>query len=350
MSYLTRRVEQAFLGAILASGTESEIGSNVDYLAGLAPDDFGHGVHRQLFEALSELSTQQPTLSGDELITAVAERLDAPGTEREWLTRLRSAADRVENRANYAGMIRTGSLRRELAVHSQRIAETKPGPLAAALQRNIRIHRMLTGDASPDFQSASAAEEQHPPPVKAAVAEEGAALNLEPGPGEGTRSRVRYEELLIADLLQNPEQVHDIERVLTGDNFASEQLRDLYNVIVEIHERGIPVDEVTVAWHVEQERAARALADGEERESQAIEGKAALAYVDRLAIMSPSTPAVETARLLIAEDLREGLRTHAELQHDPTPNVEVRPRPAAPDALRPPVSPGPATPDPRIKP
>jgi DnaB-like helicase N terminal domain len=206
----------------------------------------------------------------------------------------------------YAQMIQAAALRRDVAAHAERIAGTQALPqLAQALIRQSAAYERLTAESPASSD---------PAPLAAAVDEAREAIGewLRSPPGRAIR-----EDWLLADLLQHPEQVRDLARILPDEAFTTPQRREVYRTLLTLGESGDPVDEVIVAWHLEQQRAIAKYYTGEfpedyEFEPERTSPEPDVVYLSRLAATVTTVTAVEAARDLIADDLRAQLNGTAE--------------------------------------
>lgn len=341
MSHLTHRAEQALLGAFLALPEPPP-----ELLATLRSDDFGHRGHQQVFAAVLELQEQQPWLKDDQRLAAVADRVKSPGADRQWLEQLRDRAARPDHLGAYTQMVQVAALRRDVAVHADRIAGNQVLPdLAHALLRQSQAYEQLTAE--------------HP---DAAVPDRFVALaeTTSRDVDDWMRSpdgRTIREDWLLADLLQHPEQAPDLARILPDEALTTAQRREVYRVLVNLGETGDPVDEVIVAWQLENQRSLEELYQRDltptfERIRSSDEPD--VVYLTRLAATTTPATATEIGRGLIADDLRAQL---AGIGKEPRPNGVPQPDSTQPrtDAVSPiPLDPSrhrpPPPPDPGANP
>ncbi|MBC3842101.1 hypothetical protein GXW82_23570 [Streptacidiphilus sp. 4-A2] len=69
-------------------------------------------------------------------------------------------------------------------------------------------------------------------------------------------SRAWQEELVLADLLQNGDQVAEVQVWLSPDSFEPGPRREVYEAILTVYEQGEPVNELTVAWQLGRDSSA----------------------------------------------------------------------------------------------
>jgi hypothetical protein len=243
-------------------------------------------------------------------------------------------------------MIQAAALRRDVAAQAERIAGTQALPqLAQALFRQAQSYERLAAERPLTSE---------PTPIAVAMDETRQAVD------EWSRSasgRAVREDWLLADLLQHPEQAADLARTLPDDAFTTPQRREVYRILLNLGFEGGPVDEVIVAWHLEQQRAIQKYYTGEfpedyEFEPERTSPEPDVVYLTRLAATVTTVNAVEAARDLIADDLRAQLNGTSPRPQPgseaggPTPNGAPpghKPMPLDPERHRPqpPQQPGP---------
>jgi DnaB helicase-like protein len=383
MSSVTHRAEQALLGALLTD-PHPALGDLRTAVDQLRTDDFGQRMHQHLFTAITDLSGTRPDLHGDDFIEAVATRVALPGAEPERLRALAQDAPNPAHATAYARMIQTSAFRREVAGHAERIAlaaaatATRAGSsspairqqqehqalLAAALTRQAQVYATFTTAAdtiNPGTETSSAI-------TPSARAEDLPASSGEPAEPSVNRRRADLEDQVLADLLHNPDQVEILARFLPEDTFSTDQRREIYQTMLMAAVDGGPIDEVIIAWTLEDNRAGRRLypspdpttaqppvldTDPAERP-----GEPDIVYLTRLAgTVTINSTAVLTGRQLLADDLRTQL-THSHVHADARATTTLtgssatgpQPLPAALDpGLRPPAPPTPAPASPTLR-
>lgn len=373
MSSVTHRAEQALLGALLTDPhpAAGDLRTAVDQLR---TDDFGQRLHQHLFTAITDLAIAQPDLRGNDFIDTVATRVALPGAEPERLRALAQDAPNPAHATAYARMIQTSAFRREVAGHAERIAlaaatAARPGStpairqqqehqtlLAAALTRQAHVYATLT--STPDISGPSTQ-------VSAPIGSADRSAELVESSGESAEPTVSsrrsdLEDQVLADLLHNPDQVEILARFLPEDTFSTDQRREIYQTMLMAAIDGGPIDEVIIAWTLEDNRAGRRLypsPDPATAEPPVLgtdpgerPGEPDIVYLTRLAgTVTINSPAVLTGRQLLADDLRAQL-THshtladARTQSPGTPSAPpvtgLVPSPVALDpGLRPPAPP-----------
>ncbi|GGJ75245.1 hypothetical protein GCM10010123_01550 [Pilimelia anulata] len=300
MTSLNTRAEQALLGALLAEPVPAgpEFGH-------LRPGDFGNSLHAAVYTAITDTRTAYPHASGSTLTELVAERVNANGVAPDWLDGLRDTCPEPQHAAAYARMVIDAGLRRDIQQHAQRITTNAAhsrdeagaahlNRLAAALARQAQINAALIE-----------ADLDEPTPRQAALPEPTLAVE------QADPARIMAEEELLADLLQHPDQARQLGRFLHSDTFTSPQRQQVYETIISIGFDGDPIDELTVAWHLEQTRT-------HERSQHLTDLPTAIwaygaapetdqALLARLRRTQPARTAIELGRDLLTEDMRQRL-------------------------------------------
>lgn len=316
MSYLTLRAEQALLGGMLANQEIPEQIRRVE--AG----DFGGREHRQLFSTISTIRRDAPTLGGEYLMDAVAARSADPSATYRYLWALRTHCPDPRHITAYAKMVQAAAFRREVATHAERIAtEAAAAPqrdrtkyateLAEALGHQVRRYEALT-TVEPDRVGRALGRASVPPPA------------------EKVDRRTRQEDLLLADLLQNPRQALEIARFVPDTTFRDPQRREVYRTMLTLAESGDPIDEVIVSWQMALLRGVArdygAPVDGQPQPAEPDD-----VYLNRLATTMTKVSAVEIGRSLVAEDIRTSTRARS----GPVTQALSPAQPAARPAVRP---------------
>lgn len=156
--------EQAVLGALLAdSRTAWPLVATV-----LRAEDFCHGVHPQLFAAISELcragGVADPISVADALRSRPAERVGGVDVEPDlaYLAKLARDVLSVANAGEHAAIVRReasrAALRRELLAAANELDDRPPSDVAAALQRRL-ADAMDRGAARSDVTMLDAARQ-----------------------------------------------------------------------------------------------------------------------------------------------------------------------------------------------
>ncbi|MFJ2864984.1 DnaB-like helicase N-terminal domain-containing protein [Kitasatospora sp. NPDC087314] len=234
---LVLRAEQAVIGAALRDR------QRLDDIAYLTPDRMAHPTHRALMAALIESRTSAPTASAAHLPELIAQRTAISGANADYLRRLADAAPQPRNIASYARMVQEAAVRRDLALHVDRLRTTAPGlrgpdpvldRLAQAMRRTeqtVPVARINEPAPAPYEPRARTSGEQE---VRVDV-------------------RLERQDAVLAELLQHPEQVREVGSWLYPEVFEEGPRREVYEAIVVVAERGEPVDQLTVEWEVYQQ-------------------------------------------------------------------------------------------------
>ncbi|MFG1928935.1 DnaB-like helicase N-terminal domain-containing protein [Cryptosporangium sp. NPDC048952] len=292
MSYLTFRAEQAVLGALLAAEPLP------DQLGRLRADHFGAPGHRQLYETITALRYDHPSLSGEALIDAAAQRGPDPGASRRQLWMLRTQCPDPRHLTAYAAMVQAAAFRREVAAEAER-AEAEAG---YSVSGDGTVHQRRFAEALTDqsrrYDVLVTIEPGRTQPAigRASV-----------GPSaEAAERRAQHEHALLADLLQNPRQAFELATFMPDTTFRDPQRREIYRTIRTLAEDGEAIDEVTVGWRIAHLRAAARMYGAEPGTQPPSD-----VYLDRLARTVTSVSAVEIGRGLVAEDIRSSARSRA---------------------------------------
>ena len=284
---LSLRAEQAVIGALLQEPAKRE------EIAYLRADRFTHPTYRALY---SELITGAAAKTA-ELPGQLADRLRIPGVSAVYLRDLAASGPAPADITVYARMVQEAYVRAQLAVHVDRIAVsavqaggTQPGldRLAQALARQV---------APP---AAEIQVESAPPTYGQPVADAEYAVPVE--------SRARQEELVLADLLQNGDQVAEVQVWLSSDSFEPGPRREVYDAILTVYEQGEPVNELTVAWQLGRDSSAVVYAE-EVEVRQEPAGPEYLGHLMATAVVVGA--AVEIGHELFVHDLRTELAADA---------------------------------------
>ncbi|MFD4533612.1 DnaB-like helicase N-terminal domain-containing protein [Kitasatospora sp. NPDC058397] len=285
---LALRAEQAVIGAALRDR------QRLDDIAYLTPDRMAHPTHRALMAALIESRTSAPTASAAQLPELIAQRTAISGVNADYLRRLADAAPQPRNIASYARMVQEAAVRRDLALHVDRLRTTAPGlrgpdPVLDRLAQAMRS----TEQAVPVARINEPAPAPYEPRARTSGEQE-------------VRVDVRLErqDAVLAELLQHPEQVREVSSWLYPEVFEEGPRREVYEAIVVVAERDDPVDQLTVEWEVYQQ-APQAY---EVTVEVSVEERPD--YLTRLATTAVVVgAAVELSGEILAEDIRTKLAT-----------------------------------------
>jgi hypothetical protein len=324
MSVLIARIEQAFVGALLADGFPWA--THELRVRTIGAEELTDSVRRQvLTSAIALHQGHYPPIPGRTLVDAVAAETAVLGVTRGDVLRLRWSCPDPDHVADYARLLAVARFRRHVAANAAYVAaQAAAGPhwehpdhlggLAAALRSAARLHPDLL--PAPDGQDI-------PGPT--------------PGPPRAPHPdpRTAREESVLSGVLQGGPDVRLIAALLPPETFRAGMRRRIYEAIVALAHAGSSVDSVLVAWELAERRAAvrdggtqdprcsgSAMADhplwpGEEADtgiadagtpaSDARRSRAEtdLAYLDHLPAARPAG-AVEDARQLLTDDVAAG--------------------------------------------
>ncbi|GLY33404.1 DnaB-like helicase N-terminal domain-containing protein [Kineosporia sp. NBRC 101731] len=381
MSSVTLRAEQALLGALLTQQQNEHTAA----MRLLQSQDFGQRLHRQVFTAIHDLHTAEPDLSGPRLIEAVAART---GINPQPIQALADSAPDPAHASAYAQMIQVAAFRREVADISQALAQSMatrppttadidpsitatgayrtmerttaalPGDsaqstasaedlhqarLLAALQRQVEVYSTLANTPDTTLTATGTTGPETTPSDPAAPREIAPATQQEQftpdigadGSGRSVQERAQLEDLLLADLLRNPDQSDALATFVADSTFTNGQRREIYQTILTTAHAGQPIDDVIIAWQVELLRAGNKLSNSQSThaappEPPAIPGytpgtgpEPDLVYLTRLAATDSPRTAIEIGRSLVTDDMTALLRENVtRMAHQATPQAQ----------------------------
>jgi hypothetical protein len=294
MTALITRVEEAFLGALLADSNRSR---PLPMLNAIDREKLFTDPRRvALYAAI--MTVRAETASSQEdgaLLSAVASTAShhpgLAGAGSDYLRRLRDeACPQVHNIDAYARLVLTAAVRRQIAAevaglrteaddhpdHADRIAA-----IADALERRARQHSDL---GEPDVGHAAAG----PRPADA----DGCVSDL---------VRQREDELL-AGLLRHPLHATVVAGLVPTEFFTDPHRREVYAAILALAGAGADlVDEVLLEWQIAQSRALTAWTNSNGPTPPRAE--ADLAYLRRLATMPLETDALNIPGARMGESI-----------------------------------------------
>lgn len=294
MFSLTARAEEAFLGALLSGVVNPD-------KPRLTVADFSRtergDLYRRILAARAAPSTgEEPT--GGALVTAVANEPGEPRFTPSDLSRYQAACPNPDHAADYGRIVATEAFRRDVmrrAVEFSAALRGDPdGPAAEqirrrrdGLYRQVRRDDLTTETFAPRRSFTYAALPPRPGP-----------LALSPDP------RVRREEQLLAGLLHDPGQTRAVASLLPAESFTDTRRQEIYRAILARAAAGDAVDEVLIAWQMEQQRDPAAFRIGDLPDR--LKGhEVDLAYLRGLAdTRDMGAPAWDLAVELSVEDFR----------------------------------------------
>ncbi|GLW58517.1 DnaB-like helicase N-terminal domain-containing protein [Kitasatospora phosalacinea] len=279
---LALRAEQAVIGAALRDPAA------LDQIAYLTPDRMAHPTNRALMAALVETRTSTPTAPAARIPDLIAQTTAVRGVGSDYLRRLADAAPQPRNIASYARLVQEAAVRRDLALHLDQLRT----PAADQRGPEPSLDRLLQR-VEPVSQSAKFSDPA-PEPYQPRTQQFG-------GPEVRVDARLERQDVVLADLLQHPEQVREVSTWLYPEVFDTGLRREVYEAIVVVAERDDPVDQLTVEWEVYRQ--------GERYEIEVeVTRDEHPDYLARLATTAVVVgAAVELGREVLAEDIRTQL-------------------------------------------
>lgn len=226
MDTLIERTEKALLGAVLLDR------SHLADIAFLDPADFQNPDHRRIYITAVQVAAAYPDAQGAAFTDLIAQVLHADGVSQEQLHGLALNAPEPEYAAVYARMVQEAGVRADLRAHAARL-ETQ-GIVAGGQEG---AHLLLLSEA---LTSQARMLDSVPVPS----VERGAEA-----------ARTVQEREILADLLQHPEQIHEVRAWLDVEVFDPGPRRDIYAAILTVADRREPATELTVAWELGRRQA-----------------------------------------------------------------------------------------------
>lgn len=312
MPNLVHRAEEALLGAIIYDP------SLIDDVPYLLPRHFDHADHQLIYAAILTISDLEPSTTGALMAERIATETNTPGIDEPRLTGLALSSPDVASAAVYGRMIQEAALRRDLASEADRLEQTARGHGVYGAERDY-----LQGLARALRAHSGAFTTGPDPAATTTVADTQRQLQHD--------LHVTREERLLADLIQHPLHINEVSSWLDPDVFTSPDRQAIYQAILNVHQHGEPVEELTVAWQTARSRTSE-IATGEQ--GRRPEALTVPGYVTRLATLPVEAGvSIETGRDLLAEHTRTELASQAaqlaghpgggtararqELHHDP---------------------------------
>ncbi|MFI6785051.1 DnaB-like helicase N-terminal domain-containing protein [Micromonospora sp. NPDC050276] len=305
----------------------------------LRPESFGHRVLRQIYTAVLDLRDYH---HGDELTWHVANRVDQPGVDADWLQELRGACPSTTHIASYARMVQVSGFRRTIAEHGERIAVSAitGQPTEQTRTEMTGMAQALTHQAQA-YQAFTTIDEQQALRVWRTPDELDAAVT--------TSERAAREDQLLADPLAHPEQARTVSQIVPPETFTSDQRREVFMTLVTLvtlAAEGEPIDEIILLWEFERLRASADLYGtdnwGNTYRADAHSPEPNAADVARLATMTViNGTAITIGHELVVEDVRNQLQLSAAAAlgreaPDVSPTPQSQPAPQHDPTLNPP--------------
>ncbi len=251
MPDLIDRAERALLGALLRDPDQI---ANVGFLTAA---DFGIPEHRAVFTAITAARAGRPNGSISPADLTVSLAAQQPGLSVQQLGELGDSCPQPANALAYARMVAEASLRRQLAVHAQRLVDdaatlnhtigrfppvTQPGRGAEAFPAHLLklAHAMMRHAWGFDHDAATGQSPATRPPIH--------------GPA-GSRLQHQEEEVL-ADLIRHFWPNSNVLKWLPAEAFTPGPRREVYQAITTLARNGEPVDALSVDWQLTRNQTA----------------------------------------------------------------------------------------------
>lgn len=293
--------EKATLGAILNDPRHL-----TDLSEWLSPEDFASPQHIEIYRAMLILDERGATpdpvgaTGGDqaertaayaaELATYVTST-DTRGVDLPYMHTLMQACPRTEHAPYYGRMVVEADTHRTIIENATRLAQISHEQRQQSSSFGLEHLFVHTGafrqvvDNLAERWGIGPDELDHPDaanPTIARAADTRTAgfadqlapeLDAPPTPAEHAAATER-EDMLLACILRNPDQLDDVRAWLDPDDFAAAGRGDCYRAALDLHDRGDPVDPLTLAWethkHPTQAHATNnQTADGKEAAAEA---------------------------------------------------------------------------------
>ncbi len=267
----TALAEAATLGCLLLDPAA------VQGLAGwLRASDFADPWHAQVYAVIRERHTAGEPLDAVNVSRHLRDRLGPHRGEPVRLMDLLQAAPLRPHPTRYAAMVLESSLRRELVEQGVLL---RAGALSAALTGQSRPVSTATAMAQAALRGGEqrwelacgqppAAVQPTRPGLEPVLRNMDRALAadrlLRAHPGLDSGEVRDHEQRLVVALILHPKQVPDAAGWLSPDALTDRSWRTVYAALIDLVERGDPVDVVTVAWQVQH--ASRRLGPGPDPE------------------------------------------------------------------------------------
>ena len=282
---LSQRAEQAFVASLLQDPSWLERHRQI-----LSADRFTDPTYAAIVNGLAEQAAYGGPSRTDDLPAQLADHLKLPGVDAAYLRDLAVSGPDPADIAVYARMVQEAFVRRQLAAQAERIA-VSAGPVRGIDARLDHLDRL-----------ARAVARLAPPEVEVQASEVSATATAEAVYPATADSRQWREDQVLADLLQNGEQVVEVEVWLSPDTFEEGPRREVYEAIVTVTEQGEPVTELTVSWELSRQSSTEGVAYDDSMG----------AYLSRLVATEVVVgAAVEVGRELLVDTLRADLAVDA---------------------------------------
>ncbi|WP_019632520.1 DnaB-like helicase N-terminal domain-containing protein [Actinomadura atramentaria] len=288
MPDLLHRVEEQLLGALIH---DPSLVVDVPYLRA---SDFGDPDHALIFEALLAERSDGSRVYGIEMAERIVTRSGHAHITETRLTELVLNAPDVVSIGAYGRMLQEAALYADLARHAERLARTAGTERDATSQHKLDLSQALSAHNS-RFEAA----------LRTTFAD--GAIDQD--------TRLIREDYVLADLVQHPEQVQEVDWL--DRNLFSAGRREIFDAIIEVDRYGEPVNDLTVAWELVRTRAANDFIDRTTEPTTIAPG-----HLARLAsIPVQAGIAVELGREMMSDHIRTTLTTEI-TRTDPALNFQ----------------------------
>lgn len=253
-----RLAEAATLGSLLLQPAALH-----DVVRWLWSGDFAHWWHAEIFTVMRERLAAGEPIHPEAVGFQLRDRLGPRRADLPGIVDLLHATPVRPQPRRYAAMVLESSLRREVAGQGVLL---RAGALSTSLAQQSRpliavaaMVEATLGAAEQRWQLASgeagSAALTHPelaPVLRNTDRALAADRLLSAHPELDQRDVREHEQRLIAALITHPAQVPATTRWLRPDALVDRPWRAVYSALVDLVERGEPVDLVTVAWEVQR--------------------------------------------------------------------------------------------------
>ncbi|OLE24218.1 MAG: hypothetical protein AUG49_13915 [Catenulispora sp. 13_1_20CM_3_70_7] len=297
---LALRAEQAYIGALLSDPRLIRDPHNTT-------PSLKHPTHQAIARHIDGARMYLGALDNPaRLIEDIAERLNLPGVDADYLHGLARACPDPADVAVYARMVAEAQVRRTLASYAAGIdfPTIKPGhePEPGYLTRLGQALRRQASFEQPDIP-------QKNNPAPAPYVNTATAAIAEPAADQQPPTRARREELVLADLIQHRGQLAEVEW-LSPEVFAPGPRREIYETILTVDSYGEPVSELTIEWELDRRRNQGQ--QQEQPEPDRDDPATRPDYIARLAVTAVAVgAAVEIGSQLLEDSLRITLAAEA---------------------------------------
>ncbi|MCQ4045822.1 DnaB-like helicase N-terminal domain-containing protein [Streptantibioticus rubrisoli] len=253
MSRLTRKVEEALLGAALFN--PAALPSMRRWLPSAV---FSRADHQALWQVLHAIDfTTVPSSQIPATVSAaIAEQIAEPGLRAclspARLAQLANACPTPGSAPLYGGMVLEAAVHRSVERAGEELRQTaREAEVDQAAQALARVEG--TGQRLAALGAAWQAAPETVRNLLDTAPEQ--PVTLAPRT-ERSRVDLRAEAETVASLLYQPAQLDEVRWLQRGD-FADPQLAAVYQAMATLHERHAPIDPLTVAWQAQRQSGAQ---------------------------------------------------------------------------------------------